>query len=345
VTIGADATVNNTLTLTNGDLRTGLFTLTMPPTATSTGATDVLGNVRRTGFTTSNTLSFGNPFNTIRFTSGTPPADVTVTLIKQPPGDFSNATRRTYTITPNGGSGWAATLRLHYQDAELNGNGEATLGLWRKSAAWANLGANTRNATDNWVELTGIAQFSPWVISGPALPVGCSYSISPTFAYLASRGGAAGFNVTAAITCAWTAQTSDPWLFFTSDPTGTGNGTVSFEARENLSPSARQGAITVGNQTFAVVQEGLGGSCSFSVSPQFANYLVGGGSGSLSVTTSAECGWQAVTDQNWIVITSTPVGLGSGTINYTVLGNTTGATRIGVILVGGQSLKVKQKGS
>jgi hypothetical protein len=194
------------------------------------------------------------------------------------------------------------------------------------------------------IELMGIAQFSPWVISGPAAPVGCNYSVSPTSAYLSSRGGLAGFNVTASAGCAWTAQTSDPWLFFTSNPSGTGNGTVSFESRENLSPSARQGVVTVGNQTFAVVQEGLEQSCSFSISPQFVNYLVGGGSGSLSVTTSAQCGWQAVSDQSWIVITSTPVGLGNGTINYTVLANTTGATRAGAILVGGRSFKVKQKG-
>lgn len=345
VTLGADTTVNNTLALTTGDLRVGLFTLTMPAAATSTGTGDVLGNLRRTGFTTFNTLSFGNPFNTIRFTSGTPPADVTINLVKQPPGDFSNAARRTYTITPNGGSGWAATLRLHYQDAELNGNGEATLGLWRKSASWANLGANTRNATDNWVELTGIAQFSPWVISGPAAPVGCNYSISPTGAYLPSRGGLAGFNVTATASCAWSAQTSDAWLFFVSDSSGAGNGSVSIEARENLTSSARQGAITVGNQTFVVVQEGVGGSCGYSLSPVFANYLVGGGSGSFSLTTSAECGWQAVTDQSWLVVTSTPVGLGNSTINYTVSANTTGATRTGEILAGGRSFKVKQKGS
>jgi hypothetical protein len=345
VTIGADATVSNTLTLTNGDLRTGLFILTMPAAATSTGTTDVLGNVRRTGFTTINTLSFGNPFNTIRFTSGTPPADVTVTLIKQPPGDFTNAVRRTYTITPNGGSSFAATVRLHYQDAELNSNTEATLGLWRKGASWANLGATTRSATDNWVELAGIAQFSPWVISGPAAPVGCNYSISPTGAYLPSSGGPAIFNVTAGSSCAWSAQISDAWLFFVSDSSGAGNGSVSIEARENFTSSARQGVVTVGNQSFVVVQEGVGGSCDYSISPVFANYLVGGSSGSFSLTTSAECGWQAVSTQSWLVVTSTPVGLGNSTINYTVSANTTGATRTGEILAGGQTFKVKQKGS
>ena len=124
-----------------------------------------------------------------------------------------------------------------------------------------------------------------------------------------------------------------------------GNGSVSIEARENLTSSARQGAITVGNQTFVVVQEGVGGSCGYSLSPVFANYLVGGGSGSFSLTTSAECGWQAVTDQSWLVVTSTPVGLGNSTINYTVSANTTGATRTGEILAGGRSFKVKQKGS
>ena len=50
VSLGQNANVNAVLTLTN-DLTTGANILTMPNTGTSAGTADVIGNVRRTGFT------------------------------------------------------------------------------------------------------------------------------------------------------------------------------------------------------------------------------------------------------------------------------------------------------
>jgi hypothetical protein len=140
------------------------------------------------------------------------------------------------------------------------------------------------------------------------------------------------------------AQAGVSWLVIVSEPTGTGSGIVSLEVRDNFSTAARQGAITVNSQVFTVVQEGRGTSCSYSIAPLFATYQVGGGTGSINLTTAAQCGWQAVSSDSWIVITSTGVGVGNGTINYTVLANGTGAARDGAILVGGRSFKVKQKG-
>jgi hypothetical protein len=173
----------------------------------------------------------------------------------------------------------------------------------------------------------------------------CGYSLSPASDYMTARGGAAGFNVFAPGGCAWMAQAGVPWLVLVSEPAGAGSGTVSLEVRDNFTSSARLGTITAGGETFTIVQEGRGTSCGYTLSPVFANYLVGGGSGSFSLTTSANCGWQAVSTQSWIVVTSTSVGLGNSTINYTVSANTTGATRTGEILAGAQTFKVKQKGS
>ena len=169
--LGQNATVGGQLTLTN-DVTTGAFTLTMPSTGTSTGNADVLGSVKRTGFTGGGSaLSFGNPFNSIAFASGgTIPADVTVNLVKTIPVGFPAAIQRTYTITPSGGSGYTSTVRLHYLDAELNGNSEANLKLWRFAGFWALQGSTSINSTSNWVEQTGVTQFSPWTISSGEPP-------------------------------------------------------------------------------------------------------------------------------------------------------------------------------
>ncbi len=171
VSLGQNANVNAVLTLTN-DLTTGANILTMPNTGTSAGTADVIGNVRRTGFTGGGpALSFGNPFNSIGFIAqGTVPTDILVNLAKVAPAGIPapGAVQRTYTITPNGGAGFSATLRLHYLDAELNGNVEANLGLWRNGPPWVRLGRNDPNGIDivnNWVELSGVTQFSAWTLS------------------------------------------------------------------------------------------------------------------------------------------------------------------------------------
>jgi predicted outer membrane repeat protein len=173
VSLGLNATVNGTLTLTN-DLNTSTNTLIQPSTApVSAGAGDVIGNVQRTNSSSSlplNTaLSFGNTFNRITFDSGTPPTDVTINLVKSAPGDFPTAVTRTYMITPNGGGAFASTLQLHYLDTELNGNTEFILNLWRKDGAtWNNQGAFNHDPTNNWVRQTNVTQFSPWTFANGA---------------------------------------------------------------------------------------------------------------------------------------------------------------------------------
>jgi Bacterial Ig-like domain (group 3)/PKD domain/Calx-beta domain len=166
VTLGQNATVNAVLTLTN-DLSTGANVLTMPNTGTSAGTADVIGNVKRTGFAGGGpALSFGNPFNSIGFIAqGTVPTDILVNLVKTSPAALPTAVQRTYTITPNGGVGFSATVRLHYLDPELNANVENGLGLFRLGAAWVRLGKSASDIVNNWVELSGVTQFSAWTLS------------------------------------------------------------------------------------------------------------------------------------------------------------------------------------
>jgi hypothetical protein len=176
VTLIGNATVNGVLTLTSSDLATGANTLTMPVGATSapaTGATDVVGNVKRTGFVSGGSaLSFGNPLNTIRINSGTAPTDINVLLAKNAPATYAAAVQRSYTITPNGGSSINATVRLHYRQAELNGNDDTsvpnfnfrrfTAGAWK---AVVPTSRNTNVVEDNWLENNTVTTFSEWTFA------------------------------------------------------------------------------------------------------------------------------------------------------------------------------------
>jgi hypothetical protein len=172
VALTSGVTVNGTLALTSGDLTTGANTLTLAGT-TCTGAADVVGNVARTSIVHSTAYCFGNPFNTVTFANtGTLPTAVTVTMQKSAPSGYAGAVTRNYVITPTGGSGFSATLRLHYLDGELNSNAEGSLRLLRyNGSSWvAEPNADTtRDATNNWVQAVNVTDFSPWAIasSGP----------------------------------------------------------------------------------------------------------------------------------------------------------------------------------
>jgi hypothetical protein len=179
-TLGSDVTVGGTLALTSGDINTGSNVLTQNGTSSGTG--DVVGNVKRTGFTNgpavTNAKTFGNPNVEISFQTGTPATDVTVNLVKSvPTGSMSypNAVQRTYTVTQNGASSFTATLRLHYRDAELNGNTESLLDLWRfNGTAWnrvvkTNANVSPLDASNKWIESSAVTQFSPWTLASQPL--------------------------------------------------------------------------------------------------------------------------------------------------------------------------------
>jgi CSLREA domain-containing protein len=235
--------VNAILALTSSDITVAAgMTLTQASTVASTGTFDVVGNVKRTNtpnpLSSGVALTFGNPNNQINFAAvGTRPTDVTVNLVKTAPADFLTAVQRTYTITPTGGSGFSATLRLRYLDAELNGNVEAELGLWRFGAAWARQGKTAADAANNWVELSGVTQFSPWTLS--------SAKNNSTIQITADTPDPSGINQ--AVPINWTAASS-----VTGAPALTGNVTITVDDASGNTCTAAVGAGTC-NLTFTTV--------------------------------------------------------------------------------------------
>ena len=184
--IMVDETVTGVLAL-NGDLTvTSPAKLIMTASASSTGTGDVVGNLQRTGFVTGacasapcvNTLSLGNPNNQLTFTGGTAPEIILVNLTKTAPATYTSAVERTYDITPTGGSGFTATLRLHYLDSELNGNTEANLNLRRFNGSWQSVLPSVVDTTNNWVESNAVTGFSQWTLAAPSAPTATSGTIS-----------------------------------------------------------------------------------------------------------------------------------------------------------------------
>jgi hypothetical protein len=163
VTLTGNATVNGALALTSSDLNTGGFTLTQPNTTPSTGVSDVVGTVTRTGgpFALATPLTFGNPNNIITFTVGTQrPTTLTVLLAKTAPATYAAAVTRNYTISLTGTNNSTSTLRLRYLDpSELNGNVEAQLNLRRlrtSDSHWVAQLPTNRDTVNNWVESNAV---------------------------------------------------------------------------------------------------------------------------------------------------------------------------------------------
>jgi Zn-dependent metalloprotease len=84
-----------------------------------------------------------------------------------------------------------------------------------------------------------------------------------------------------------------------------------------------------------------GGTCSFSINPTSASFAAAGGTGSVTVTTSAGCNWTAASNNSFITITSGASGSGSGTVSYSVAANTSTA-RNGSLTIAGLTHSVSQ---
>jgi Secretion system C-terminal sorting domain len=91
-------------------------------------------------------------------------------------GNSTGLIRRYYNIQPANNTALNATARFYYLDAELNGVNESAAVLWKSinnGASWTQIIPDTRNTTLNYLEKTGINDFSLWTIgnNNSALPI------------------------------------------------------------------------------------------------------------------------------------------------------------------------------
>ncbi|MEK6303911.1 MAG: BACON domain-containing carbohydrate-binding protein [Acidobacteriota bacterium] len=176
--------------------------------------------------------------------------------------------------------------------------------------------------------------------SSTATTVITGYSITPTSVFLPRGGGSGEVTVITSGSCSWTTVNNDSWIILKSLEGGTGNGQIGFELRENSTGSARFGTLTIAGQTFTVLQNTAG--CVYGIVPTNATIGGSGGTRTISLQTSAECGWQPATSVSWITITSASLGIGNAVISYSVAPNPGPTSRGGKIFVGGQTLNLKQ---
>lgn len=183
VTLSGTIIVGNKLDYLTGILSTDYlsnpsFSVTAPTSAVfNFGAgREIIGNVKRTGWTNGAASVFNSAHMQMTTNGGTNPSELMVTMLPQAyGGDPTQAERevkRKFLFTPTGGSGFTADVRFPYQATELNTNIEGNLVPWSLIASeWnARLTPVIRDAGNDWVSTTGIDAASlglEWKLADP----------------------------------------------------------------------------------------------------------------------------------------------------------------------------------
>ena len=172
----------------------------------------------------------------------------------------------------------------------------------------------------------------------------CTYSLLPAGGSHGAGVETGTVSVTAVSGCSWSVSNSIPWIAMYSDSNSLGNGAVTYTVDANSTFSSRTGVVMIADVLYAVIQSGLPAVCSYRLSPTNRTHGYGSAANTISLVTDGGCQWTVVNTNDWIAINSSLNGISSATVSYTVEPNPNLDDRSGVILVGGQSFILTQKG-
>lgn len=213
-------------------------------------------------------------------------------------------------------------------------------------------------STDPITTVTVAATNDSWVLNDltlatPSAPANCGVILGSTGQTFPNTGGVGSVGVITGSNCNLNAVSNNSWIVllpgaFVCPPgspgcalSSLGIGTIRFVVASD-SGSARAGSIVIGNQSFAISEQGIPQTCTFGVSPSRVAMNSGGGTAYLAVDSlNTTCQWSAVSTASWVAA-SPSAGTGNGTITLRTSANNTGVARFATVTVGGQSITVTQ---
>lgn len=215
-------------------------------------------------------------------------------------------------------------------------------GAWLCKNSWGETGPNGDGTF--WIAYAGHRndlgfRMSNFSISGVQT---CEYGIYPSGQSFGTSGGTGSISVDATTGCTWTAGDNAGWITITSSGSGTGKGTVNYSVDSNTGTNSRTGIITAAGKTFTITQSGL--TCSYSILPTGKSFSASGGTGSVAVTASNGCKWNAQSNADWITVVSGSSKIGNGVVNFQVASNSSTGSRTGTMTVAGRTFTITQSG-
>lgn len=133
----------------------------------------------------------------------------------------------------------------------------------------------------------------------------------------------------------------------TTDSSGNYSFTVNEGGNYTVTPSLTNYTFTPPSLTFNNISSNqtanfaASSTCSYSINPTSASVGSTSSSGSTVLTAAAGCAWTAVSNSDWLTVTSGASGSGGSTVGYSAAANS-GALRTGTITIGGQTFTVNQ---
>jgi hypothetical protein len=310
-----------TVNMTNGQVATGANTLTITTNRIGNGI--ILGNIQRThAFVTGTAYAFEGPQNTITFSSVSGVGSITVSVSKGSISGFpfGTAINRSYSITVPSGT-YTATLRLHYEDEELNGNSESTLGAWDyNGSTWVSNGNSGNSTTSNYIDLAGLTNINlPWTLSNTPNVMQWTGAVSTDWNTAAN----------------WTVVQGTPGATPTSNDV-VQIGTAAFTNQPSISTTANARSLLFGSSQAVTLTLNPGGTLTT------AGNINGSWSG--AATHTIDAGTQALTVNGDLVLSDGTAGhainvnIGSG--NVGVSGSVTESGGAGITFTGNGSLAI-----
>lgn len=190
----------------------------------------------------------------------------------------------------------------------------------------------------------------------------CTYSLGTKARSISYEGGQLSVSVNTQGNCSWLAESQVSWIRVVEGSSGRGDGAVVVEVAANAG-GEREGHVEIAGQTFTVTQGAFqqpappqpepepepsppapppAPACTFIVTPTSLNLPAELSQGTITVTASAEsCQWTATSEAPWLEVTPAS-GTGTRQLQFTALGNTTGAPRTGTMTVAGQTVTANQ---
>ena len=201
-------------------------------------------------------------------------------------------------------------------------------------------------ATNSGAERTGTVTVGTSTVSVTQSAAACPEApgLSQTSVTFGADGtGDGAVDVTGSGHCGYDVAVSSGSSWLSADVARvSGGGTVTLSATVNSDASARMGTVTVGTATVSVTQSAT--ACSAELAPTSVTFEADGtGSGAVTVSGSAQCGYDVAVSgaaSSWLSADVTRVS-GGGTVTLSAATNT-GGERTGTVTVGTGVVSVTQ---
>jgi hypothetical protein len=169
----------------------------------------------------------------------------------------------------------------------------------------------------------------------------CNVSALTPAAETVPGAGVTGNSITVTAPGSWTASADVPWLTLTGTTSGSGNGTLTYNAAANDTRFTRTGVISVSGWTVIITQPAATGILTIDRDSEIVGPSAG--SGTLTVSGPAGSAWYIDGGASFLTF-SRSSGFGPAVIHYSYTANLTAVTRTAVARIGGSVFQLSQAG-